>query len=193
MKIENLNDLFVHTLQDIYFAENQIVKALPKMADKADSKTLKTAFESHLAETKEQIKRLEKVFEIVGEKAKGEECPAIEGIIEEADELMSVDQGCRHSRRRHDRRGSGRRALRDHALRHARFMGEAPEAERGRQGSRRHAQGRVCRRRQAHRSWPSRSSTRKPPSSRGHTTSHRRRNCSPPVFSRSEEKNSCLS
>jgi ferritin-like metal-binding protein YciE len=89
MKIENLHDLFVHTLQDIYFAENQIVKALPKMAAKADSKTLKTAFENHLGETKEHIKRLEKVFEIVGEKAKGEECPAIEGIIEEADELMS--------------------------------------------------------------------------------------------------------
>ena len=89
MKVENLKDLFIHTLQDIYFAENQIVKALPKMISKADSKMLAKAFEHHLGETKEQIKRLEKVFGIVGEKAKGEECPAIEGILKEADELMS--------------------------------------------------------------------------------------------------------
>ncbi len=88
MKIKNLNDLFVHTLKDIYFAEKQIVKALPKMVKTADSKELAKALEAHLEETKEQVSRLEKVFKLVGEKAAGEECPAIEGILKEAEELM---------------------------------------------------------------------------------------------------------
>ena len=85
MKIENLNDLFLHTLQDIYFAEKQIVKALPKMMKKTDSPELGKAFESHLAETEEQVTRLEQVFEMLGEKPKATKCPAIEGIIEEPD------------------------------------------------------------------------------------------------------------
>ena len=88
MKIENLSDLFLHTLKDIYFAENQIVKALPKMAKAADSKELARAFESHLAETKEQITRLEQVFKLLGKKPEGEKCPAIEGILEEGEDLM---------------------------------------------------------------------------------------------------------
>jgi ferritin-like metal-binding protein YciE len=88
MKIESLKDLFLHTLQDIYFAENEIVKALPKMIKTADSKELAKALDAHLGETKEQITRLKEVFELCGEKAQGEECPAIEGIIAEADELM---------------------------------------------------------------------------------------------------------
>jgi ferritin-like metal-binding protein YciE len=88
MKIASLNDLFVHTLKDIYFAERQIVKALPKMVKAADSKELAKALESHLEETKEQVARLEEVFKIVGVKAEGEKCPAIEGILKEADELM---------------------------------------------------------------------------------------------------------
>jgi len=88
MKVENLNDLFVHTLKDIYFAERQIVKALPKMVKAADSQELAKALENHLEETKEQVSRLEQVFKIVGVKAEGEECPAIEGILEEAKELM---------------------------------------------------------------------------------------------------------
>ncbi len=89
MKIENLNDLFLHTLQDIYFAEKQIVKALPKMMKKTDSPELGKAFESHLAETEEQVTRLEQVFEMLGEKPKATKCPAIEGIIEEANELIA--------------------------------------------------------------------------------------------------------
>jgi ferritin-like metal-binding protein YciE len=89
MKIENLNDLFVHTLQDIYYAEKQIVKALPKMAKQTDSPELGKAFESHLAETEEQVRRLEQVFDLLGEKAKAKKCPAIEGILEESNELMS--------------------------------------------------------------------------------------------------------
>ena len=88
MKIENLSDLFLHTLKDIYFAENQIVKALPKMAKAADSKELARAFESHLAETKEQITRLDQVFKLLGKKSEGEKCPAIEGILKEGDELI---------------------------------------------------------------------------------------------------------
>jgi len=88
MKIDNLNDLFVHTLKDIYFAERKIVKALPKMVKAADSKELAKVFESHLGETKEQIARLEEVFKLIGTKAEGAECPAIEGILEEAEELM---------------------------------------------------------------------------------------------------------
>lgn len=89
MKIENLNDLFLHTLQDIYFAEKQIVKALPKMMKKTDSPELGKAFESHLAETEQQVTRLEQVFEMLGEKPKATKCPAIEGIIEEANELIA--------------------------------------------------------------------------------------------------------
>ncbi len=89
MKIENLSDLFLHTLQDIYFAEKQIVKALPKMMKKTDSPELGKAFESHLAETEEQVTRLEQVFEMLGEKPKATKCPAIEGILEEANELIA--------------------------------------------------------------------------------------------------------
>ena len=88
MSIQNMNDLFLHQLEDIYFAENQILKALPKMSEKATSPDLRDAFDAHLEETKTHVDRLKQVFEIVGEKPQGEECPAIEGIIEEAEELM---------------------------------------------------------------------------------------------------------
>lgn len=88
MKVENLDDLFLHTLQDIYYAEKQIEKAIPKMVKAADSTQFAKAMEAHLAETKTQIKRLEEVFKIVGEKAKGDTCPAIQGILKEAEELM---------------------------------------------------------------------------------------------------------
>ena len=89
MKVENLNDLFLHTLQDIYFAEKQIVKALPKMISKTDSPQLAKALESHLVETENQVGRLEEVFEMLGEKPKATKCPAIEGIIKEAEELIA--------------------------------------------------------------------------------------------------------
>lgn len=88
MSIKNLNGLFVHTLKDVYYAENQILKALPKMAKKAHSAPLRTAFEEHLDETKEQVARLKQVFKLAGEPVQGETCPAIEGILEEAEELM---------------------------------------------------------------------------------------------------------
>jgi len=88
MSIANMNDLFLHQLKDIYFAENQIIKALPKMAEKAASADLSDAFDAHLEETMIHVERLKQVFEILGEKPQGDECPAIEGIIEEAEELM---------------------------------------------------------------------------------------------------------
>lgn len=88
-QIRDLNDLFVHTLRDIYYAEMQIEKALPKMIEKASEGPLRDAFASHLEETHQQVSRLEKVFEMHGEKPKGVTCPAIDGIIREADEISS--------------------------------------------------------------------------------------------------------
>ena len=85
--IETLHDLFLHQLQDIYYAENQITKALPKMIDKATSPELKQGFETHLRETDGQIARLEQAFAALGEKAKAVTCPAIDGIIKEANEV----------------------------------------------------------------------------------------------------------
>ena len=86
--IASLDDLFVHTLQDIYYAEQQITKALPKMIDKASDPQLKQGFQSHLAETKNQIKRLEQVFKMHGAEAKAVKCPAIDGILDEAEEIL---------------------------------------------------------------------------------------------------------
>jgi ferritin-like metal-binding protein YciE len=87
--IKTMDDLFVHTLSDMYYAEYQIVKALPDMIKKATDATLKQGFQTHLGETKNQVKRLEKVFELHGVEILGVDCPAIDGIIEEADELAS--------------------------------------------------------------------------------------------------------
>ncbi len=89
MKIENLEDLFNHTLDDIYYAENKLVKALPKMAKASDSPQLAKAFTGHMEETKEHITRLDEVFKALGRKPKATECPAIKGILEEGEELMS--------------------------------------------------------------------------------------------------------
>lgn len=85
--IKSMDDLFVHTLRDIYYAEKQIAKNLPTMADKASSPELKAGFETHLDETKGQIERLEEVFRMHGVEAKAVNCPAIDGILKEADEI----------------------------------------------------------------------------------------------------------
>ena len=85
--IKTLDDLFVHQLRDIYYAEKQIVQALPEMIEKAKDPGLKQGFEAHLGETKNHVKRLEQIFKMHGVKPKGVECPAIDGIIEEADEI----------------------------------------------------------------------------------------------------------
>ena len=84
--IKTMNDLFVHQLQDIYYAENQLVKALPTMADKATDPQLKQGFLTHLDETREHVKRLEQVFRMHGAEIKAVNCPVIDGIIEEADD-----------------------------------------------------------------------------------------------------------
>lgn len=85
--IKTLDDLFVHTLQDIYYAEKKILKSLPKMRDKATGAELKQAFEAHLAETQGHVGRLEQVFKMHGAEAKAVTCPAIDGIIDEAEEI----------------------------------------------------------------------------------------------------------
>jgi ferritin-like metal-binding protein YciE len=85
--INSMDELFVHTLRDIYYAEKQIVKALPEMIEKATSATLKQGFQSHLAETRNHVKRIEQVFKLHGVEAKGVDCPAIDGIIEEANDV----------------------------------------------------------------------------------------------------------
>lgn len=85
--IKTFDDLFVHQLQDIYYAEKQLVKALPKMIEKATSPQLKQAFQSHLSETENHVARVEKVFKMHGAEAKAVDCPAIDGIIKEANEI----------------------------------------------------------------------------------------------------------
>src|SRR6476469_5875786 len=84
--IKTMDDLFLHGLQDIYYAEQQITKALPKMIDKATNRDLVTGLKNHLEETNKQIERLQKVFEKLGKEPSGAQCPAIDGIIREADE-----------------------------------------------------------------------------------------------------------
>lgn len=85
--IVTMDDLFVHTLQDIYYAENQIRKALPDMIEKATDPGLKQGFQTHLKETEGQIERLRQVFKLHGVEEKGVTCPAIDGIIEETNDI----------------------------------------------------------------------------------------------------------
>ena len=93
MKIETLQDLFVDELRDLYDAEKQLIKALPKMAAAASSSQLRTAFENHLRETEMQVTRLEQIFQQIGEKPAGQSCDAMKGLIKEGDKLASnVDE-----------------------------------------------------------------------------------------------------
>ncbi|MET0906999.1 MAG: ferritin-like domain-containing protein, partial [Tardiphaga sp.] len=87
--IKTMDDLFVHQLQDIYYAEKQLLKALPKMAGKATEPALKQGFEEHLKQTEVHVQRLEQVFKMHGADVKAVTCPAIDGIIAEADETAS--------------------------------------------------------------------------------------------------------
>lgn len=91
--MKTLAEAFVHTLKDIYYAENALTKALPKMAEAAGNADLKAAFTHHLTETKEQIALLNKVFASVKEKAAGEKCDAIEGLLKETEDLMKEATG----------------------------------------------------------------------------------------------------
>ena len=87
--METLEDLFEETLKDVYFAEKAIIKALPKMAKKTKSLELRAAFQEHVEQTKGQVERLDQVFKLLGKKSQGKECPALKGLVEETEELMS--------------------------------------------------------------------------------------------------------
>jgi ferritin-like metal-binding protein YciE len=91
--MKTLEDAFKHTLKDVYYAENALTKALPKVAEAVSNKALKTAIEDHLEETKQQVKTLEKVFKSIGEKASGEKCDAIEGLIKETEGIIEEADG----------------------------------------------------------------------------------------------------
>ena len=86
--MKKLEDLFLHLLKDVYHAEKQAVRAMPKMAKSVESAELRQAFETHQQETIQQVQRLEQVFEIAGKKPRAETCPAIQGLVEEAKEVM---------------------------------------------------------------------------------------------------------
>jgi ferritin-like metal-binding protein YciE len=85
--IQSMDDLLLHGLKDIYYAEQQIVKSLPKLIDKATNRDLTKGLKDHLAETENQITRLDQVFQKLGQKPQGVKCPAIDGLISEADEI----------------------------------------------------------------------------------------------------------
>ena len=91
MAEKKLEDLFYDTLKDIYFAERQILKALPKMAKAASNAELRRGFEEHLRQTSEHVSRLEQIFEMLGEKATGKKCLGMEGLVKEGAETMSED------------------------------------------------------------------------------------------------------
>lgn len=91
MKAETLQDLYLEQLKDLYDAENQLIKALPKMAKAAYSPELRNAFEKHLEQTKEHAQRIENIFESMGEKAKGQKCKAMEGLVKEGSEVIKED------------------------------------------------------------------------------------------------------
>ncbi|HEY1084149.1 MAG TPA: ferritin-like domain-containing protein [Prosthecobacter sp.] len=91
MKLETLNDLFVHQLKDLYSAEKQLIKALPKMAKAATNEKLRAGFELHLEETKEHANRLEQLLSDLNQTTRGPKCKAMEGLIEEGKELMEEE------------------------------------------------------------------------------------------------------
>lgn len=91
MALESMQDLLIHQLKDIYSAEQQLLKALPKMQEKASTEELATAFANHLTETENQVERLDRVFALLGERAGGVKCKGMEGLIEEAEETLDED------------------------------------------------------------------------------------------------------
>jgi ferritin-like metal-binding protein YciE len=91
LKLNSLRDLLLEELRDLYSAENQLVDALPKMAETASSSQLKTAFEQHLEQTRRHVSRLENIFQEIGEKAAGETCEAMKGLIKEGETLIKSE------------------------------------------------------------------------------------------------------
>lgn len=92
-RTKTMDDLFYDTLKDIYYAERKILKTLPKMARAAESEKLRAAFEKHRMQTEGQIERLQRVFEIIGKRAIGKTCDAIEGIVAEGEEIIEEYAG----------------------------------------------------------------------------------------------------
>jgi ferritin-like metal-binding protein YciE len=91
MKIESLRDLYVEQLKDLYNAEQQLIKALPKMAKGSSSEELRAAFEDHLGQTKQHAQRIETIFEQMGENVSGKKCKAMEGLVKEGGEVLEED------------------------------------------------------------------------------------------------------
>jgi ferritin-like metal-binding protein YciE len=91
MKLNSLRDLYIMELKDLYHGEQQIIKALPSMAEKASSPDLRIAFEEHLQQTRKQVERLEQIFQKIGESPKGQKCKGIEGIIDEGQDMADKD------------------------------------------------------------------------------------------------------
>jgi ferritin-like metal-binding protein YciE len=91
MEMNRLKHLYIEELRDLYSAETQLVKALPKMANAASSKDLRAGFEEHLGQTKEHVARLEKILKALGESAKGKKCKGMEGLIKEGSEMIEED------------------------------------------------------------------------------------------------------
>lgn len=91
MENQALRDLYIEELKDLYHAENQLVKALPKMAKAANSEELRSGFEEHLEQTRRHVQRLEQIFESLGESPKGKKCMGMEGLVKEGSEIMDED------------------------------------------------------------------------------------------------------
>jgi ferritin-like metal-binding protein YciE len=130
-----MDDLLVHGLQDIYYAENQILKALPKMIDKATNRDLSKELRDHFEETEKQVGRLDQIFKKLGQSPQGTKCPAIDGLISEADEVAGevADKGC--AGRGHRWRSPIRGALRDRALWHFDRVGRKSRSRRHHQAA----------------------------------------------------------
>ena len=90
MKLESLRDLYLEQLKDLYSAENQLVDALPKMADAASAPELKNAFREHLNQTRQHVERLEKIFQTLNQSPKGETCEGMKGLVKEGEEMMKM-------------------------------------------------------------------------------------------------------
>ncbi len=101
MKLENLQQLYLKELRDLYDAENQITDALPKLIDAANNSKLKNALQEHLNVTQSQIGRLEQIFQMLNEKPSGETCKGMKGVIKEGDEIVSAGGDPSYRRCRH--------------------------------------------------------------------------------------------
>ena len=143
MADKTLKDLFYDGLKDIYYAERKILKALPKMARGAQAEQVKAAFQKHKEETQGHVERLQEVFEIIGKRAVGKTCPAIDGILEEGEEMLDEFKGQPALDAALVAARAGGRALRDRPLRHAAALGRDPRhGRRGRSCSTRRSRRR---------------------------------------------------